>query len=278
MGGLTLATDAHGKMAAAWKNPDVACQMRQELNVDVIRLRGHVIAESVHRIGRGPLGSDVPQRIASASGDNAKISLERAVLGPQQTTPASTFDIQYAGLLQLRPSFFGAIEQHTIQVKPRINHQGSAEGHLHRTDLGSRQERVGDDFLRRVVVDQKRIVAIRLVSETAPTGLFPGQLLIENTCLKTSSRQAFGRECSGWAAAQDGDAFHLDDPGFLSELMAGCPGGRAPGGALPGAPKEGWPGGMGVFGIALMEPAPDSAGGRPLAPCDVAPARPFTFH
>src|ERR1700676_4789101 len=154
-----------------------------------------------------------------------------------------------------------------------------AERHLHRAGFGSRQESIGDDFLRCIVVDQKWIIAIGLVSETAAAGLFPGQFLIEDASFQTGSCQALGCECSGGTAPQDGDAFHLDDPGFLSELMGGCPGGRAPPGmALPVAPVDGWPGGMVVFGIAPMEPAPDPSGGRGFAPCSLALARRLTFH
>ena len=70
---FALAADSHRKMAAARKHPDVAFQVRQKLNVDVILRGRHIVAERGHGVGRGPLRADVAQRIARARGDDAEI-------------------------------------------------------------------------------------------------------------------------------------------------------------------------------------------------------------
>src|SRR5260370_29093628 len=101
MGRLTFSTNSYREMAAAWKYPNVALEIRQELDIDMILLRRHVIAKSIHSIGCGPLRSDVTERVARASGDNAKIGLQRTVLGLQQPTLPGPFDLPYARLLHL---------------------------------------------------------------------------------------------------------------------------------------------------------------------------------
>ena len=61
LGRLALAADSHRKMPATGEDPDIALQLRQKLDVDMVFLDGHVVAESGHRIGRGQLGAYVAQ-------------------------------------------------------------------------------------------------------------------------------------------------------------------------------------------------------------------------
>src|SRR5579862_6466190 len=103
-------------MPAAWKDPDVALQIRQELDVDMILGGRHIVTQSVHGIGRGPLGSYVAQRIARSCGHDAKIRVERPLPRLQTPSTPTALDAQYARFLQLRSGLFGAIKQHTVQV------------------------------------------------------------------------------------------------------------------------------------------------------------------
>ena len=77
-GGFAFAADTDRKMAAARKNPDVAFQTRQKLNVDVLLLRRDVVAQRGHGVLARVLRADVAQRVARAGGDDAKIGFDSA--------------------------------------------------------------------------------------------------------------------------------------------------------------------------------------------------------
>ncbi len=89
---------------------------------------------------------------------------------------AAAFHTEHARLLQLRTGLFGTVQQHAIQVESRIDEQRIAQIHLHRTGAMCRQRGLVDDFLGNVVLDQKRIAGVGLVSEAAATRFLPGEL------------------------------------------------------------------------------------------------------
>ncbi len=127
---LALAANSHRKMPAAREHPDVAFQVRQKLDVDVILRGRHIVAERVHGVGRGPLGSHVAQRIARARCDDAEIGVELPVPRLEAPSAAAALDAQHARLLQLRAGLFGALQQHAIQIHARIDQQRTAQVHV----------------------------------------------------------------------------------------------------------------------------------------------------
>src|SRR3954451_22840773 len=74
-GGLTFTADADGEMPATREDPDIAFEMREELDVDALLLAGDVIPEGGHRIIGPKLRPDVAQRIAGAGRDDAEIGI-----------------------------------------------------------------------------------------------------------------------------------------------------------------------------------------------------------
>src|SRR5579863_1355785 len=58
------------------------------------------------------------------------------------------------------------------------------------------------------IVEQKRILAVRLIGEAAAAGLLPGELVVEQDGLHSSLREPFRGEGTGRAAAQDSNGLH----------------------------------------------------------------------
>ena len=121
---LALAADAHREMAAAGKDPDVAFELRQKLDVDVRPARRDVVAERGHRIRRGQLGPDVAQRIARAGGDDAEIGVcDAAGLVRSRQPLRCARCSSHARLFDLRAGALGALEQQPVQIEARIDQQ-----------------------------------------------------------------------------------------------------------------------------------------------------------
>src|SRR5258708_10637322 len=114
-------------MAATREYPDVSLEIRQELNLDVLAIRRHEIAERVHRVVARPLGSHIAQRVARARSDHAGLGFERAVAGLETPTITLALDIEDSCLLDLNPGVRGSLEQHAIEVRPRIDDQRPGE-------------------------------------------------------------------------------------------------------------------------------------------------------
>src|SRR5260370_28272676 len=266
-------------MAAARESPDIAFEIRQKLDIDVVLRGRNVVAERVHGVGRGPLRADVAQRIARSGSDDAKVGLKRTVLGFEQPAAAGALDFEHARFRELRSSLLGALEQHVIEIESRVDNQRTGESHLNGARFRRGEVGVGNDFLGRVVFEQKRILMISLVGESAAAGFFPGQLFIEDERFEAGIGETFCSEGSGRPAAQDGDALHLDFPAFLPGSTGGWSVGNVPE-AAP-LPTEGWPVGMAVPRIAPMEPDPESSCGgvsRLFGPWGPAGERPLTTH
>src|SRR5579859_4940557 len=96
----------------------------------MILRRRHEVAKRVHRIRGSPLGSHVAQRIARTSSDNAEVCVQNSMPGLKTPPTASAFDPENTGLFQLRAGILGAIEQHAIEIHPRIDEQRLTEVHL----------------------------------------------------------------------------------------------------------------------------------------------------
>src|SRR6185437_7308859 len=109
-GRLALSTNADRQMSAAREYPDVAFELRQKLDIDVIALARDVVTESKHRVGRAIFGADIAQRIAGARGDDAEIGLERAVTRVKPPALSATLHASDAGLLNLRARLLRAIQ------------------------------------------------------------------------------------------------------------------------------------------------------------------------
>ena len=205
---LALAANAHRQMSAAREHPDVALQIRQELDVDVVLRRGHKITQRVHGVGGGPLGANVAQRIARAGGDDAEVGIEHAMPGLETPATSAALDSKHARFFQLRPGILGAIQQHAVQIHPRIDQQGLAQIHFHSAGARGCQTGLADDPFRNGVLHKEWITGIGFVSQPAAAWFLPCQLLIQNNRFYARSRQALCREGSSRTAPEDGNFFH----------------------------------------------------------------------
>ena len=231
---FALAADAHRKMPAAWKNPDVAFEARQKLDVDLLLRGRYVIAERAHGVLRAPFGADLTQRIARARRDDAEIRFGDSRLRAQAPSTVTPLDSQHPRFLDRRAGALRSLQQHPVQIDSRIDHQRMGQVHLRFTGLRRRDHGFPHQPFRRVVVDQKRIFVIRLVGKPAAAWLFPRELFIEDRDLHPGRGQTLRREGSGRAAAQNSDSLHCFEP------TGGCPGGMpSPDGAGVPSPIDG---------------------------------------
>ena len=129
-----------------------------------------------------------------------------------------------------------------IQVVARIDHQRLAQFERGLAGLRRGQHGLRDEALRRVVVDQERILAVGLVGQPAAARLLPGELLIHQDDVHPGRRQLLRRECTRRTSTQNGDSLHLVGsaaPGVCAAVLPfspdtdGWPGGRLPAGAPP---------------------------------------------
>src|SRR5690242_13004406 len=70
---LAYAADAHGDVPASRKNPDVAFEIWQKLDINLFPIPGHVVTERSHRVAMSQLGAHLAQRVASACGYDAEV-------------------------------------------------------------------------------------------------------------------------------------------------------------------------------------------------------------
>src|SRR5262249_50699995 len=103
------------------------------------------------------------------------------------------------------------------------------------------------------VVDQKRVLVVRLEREPAAAGFFPGEFLVEQGYPETSRCQLLRGECARRSAAENGNLLHgryffaggrsfgegiLGDPAAppCGSVAAGALGAPAPSCAAPSDP------------------------------------------
>ena len=231
LGRHALAAYAGRQMAAARKHPEVAFELRQELNVDVLLLLRQVVAQRVHGVARTPLGADVAQPVARASGNDAEVSLDGPLVGLQQPAVVPGDRLEDARLLDAGAGTLGPLQQHAVQIETRVDDQRMAQPQARPADPGGGQPCLADQPLRPVVLDQEGIAAVGLVGQAAAAGLLPGQLLVEEDGVQTRLRDPLGGKRAGRTSSQHDDALH-----FLVPVSPGFGPGAAPIG--------GWPEGM----------------------------------
>src|SRR5690242_13021767 len=105
---FALSADAHGEVAFARKNPDIAFEIGQELYIDMGLFGGDPVAERVHGVLGGVLCTDVAQRVASACGDYAIIGFDLAGASPNAPGFAAALQTENTLLGNLGSGGFGA--------------------------------------------------------------------------------------------------------------------------------------------------------------------------
>ena len=214
-------------MAAPREDPDVSFQVRQKLDIDLRLVALHVVTQRGHRIGRRELRPHVAQRIARARSHDAEIRVHLAAGRLQPPARALPLHARHARLLDLRARPLGPLQQHVVQVESRIDHQRIAQLERHFAGLRRRQHALRDHPLRRGIVNQERVLAVRLVRQPAAARLFPGELFVHQDHAESGRCQFLRGVCSRRTATQDCDTLHF----FLPA------GGRSSGaGILPPAP------------------------------------------
>src|SRR3954452_14020029 len=98
-------------MPGAREYPDVAFEIRQELNVDMLLVAGDKITERVHRVLGGVLGAVVAQRIGSARRDDAVIGGDIAATSANAPTGGRALNAEHALLFNLRARGFGPAQE-----------------------------------------------------------------------------------------------------------------------------------------------------------------------
>ena len=116
-GGFSFAADADGEMAAARENPDVAFQMRKELNIDTRLVAGYVVSQSRHGVPRRSSVPNGAQGVAGAGGDDAKIGLGGSARWCGAASQGAARDPQDAGFFDLRAGAFGSFQEQAVEVE-----------------------------------------------------------------------------------------------------------------------------------------------------------------
>ena len=169
----------------------------------------------------------------------------RARAGAQFPSRAVPRDLAHARLFDLRARPFGALQQHTVQIQPRIDHQRIVQLQERLAGLGRGKHGFGDEALGGRVIDEKRILVVGLIRQPAAAGLLPGELLVEELHREAGRGQPLRGECSRRTTTQNGDTFHFFWPA----------GGRSSGEGIP-------PGEAGAPGAAIPPPCGFGAAGR----------------
>ncbi len=208
---FALAADADREVSAAWEHPDVTFEAGQELDVDVIAMAGHEIAERGHAGFTIELRAQIAEGIPRARGGDAIVCGHAAGARSQRPLRTGALDGDDARLFESGSCAFGAIEQHAIQIVPGINQQRAIERECDGTAVGSGKHRIVHDLLRSIVFDEEGIFGISLEGDAAAAWLFPREFFIEDNGLHARRREFFGSEGSGRASAENRD-FHRDSP------------------------------------------------------------------
>ena len=109
-GRLALSADSHREMPAARKDPDVAFQPRQKLDVDARLVPRHVIAQRRHGVFRREFGAHLGQRVAGARRYDTEIRVRHSRAGAKLPSPPVPRHFQHARLFDLRPGPFRALQ------------------------------------------------------------------------------------------------------------------------------------------------------------------------
>ncbi len=164
------------------------------------------------------------QRIARAGGHEAVAGVDPPTAGRDRPATSAPLDAIHARLLDCRTCAGGAVQKEAVEVVSRIDQQRFIERQARRSCPAGPDRGFPHETLRRSIVEQKRVLVIRLVRESAAAGFLPGELLIAQDRRDTRRRKRLGGERAGRPASQHRHPFHS----LRSLPIGGCPGGRSP--------------------------------------------------
>ena len=190
-------------MIAARERPDIAFEVRQEFDGDGIgRLRhevtlGHLQFVALQRPRFGE------QLIARTRGEHQEIGFVPFAIETIAWPCSCRIHAHDAGTVHAATRRLRAIEQHAVENRPRIDHDGM--GHFEGCLMlfAANQLHRMNQFLGVGIVQQEREALNGFVRQAAAARFFPRQVLVEQIDLVPRARQLFTAHCAGRPTADD---------------------------------------------------------------------------
>src|ERR1700676_523331 len=202
------AADAHRKMIAARKRPDVALEVRKKLHGDgVSGLRNEIALGHFQFVALQCAGSG-KQLVARARGHHQKIALAPLAVDAIPRLVASGVRRDHMRMMHAAACFLRAFEQHAVEHAARIDDDGMRHVQLYAVLVAADQFDRMNEFFRVRVIEQEREALDGFMGESAATGFFPRQMLVENVYLMARARQLFAAHRTGRSATDNRNLSH----------------------------------------------------------------------
>src|SRR5260221_14512479 len=195
-------------MIAARKRPDVALKVRKKFYGNGVRgLRDEVPLRHFQFIAlQRPRFRQ--QAIASAGSQHQKIGgAPLAVNAIARLTPGCVHT-DHMRALHFAAGFGGAVEQHAIQDRARIDHDRMAHIEHHALLVAADQLDRAHQLFGVRIIEEERKALDRFVGQPAAAGLFPSQMLVKNSNGVACSRQLLATHRSRWPATDNCNLCH----------------------------------------------------------------------
>ena len=208
---------------------------RYALSGGTMQQQGVVVNSSFKRVSlRGSVDQSIGDRFDVGSG----VTLSRV----------NSNSVPTDGSLNAGAGAFSALQQQAIEIVAGIDYQWVVQLQTGFSRHWRRQNCLGDEPFGSGVFNQKRILTVRFVSQSAAAGFLPGELLVEKADFQARRCQALSGERACRPSAQNRNPLHFLPVGGRSsgEGMApwGFPGTAPPppcGFAILGGTVPEWP-------------------------------------